>query len=226
MNGEQKRGVREEFDRWALAGRADEMARGHRDVTEQALDRVRFSSRDRALDVGCGNGWAVELMKERGAVSVFGVDLSPEMLRRAKPDLVPRICAASATRLPFQGGAFTRVLSVEALYYCPDLDGALREIRRVCANGARFLCIVDLYAENPGSRGWVQALAVDVHLLPESEYVHRLRAAGFRQVQTIRLRDRRPGFRGEDFRPTVWFPTYEDYTAYREAGGLLIEAEA
>jgi ubiquinone/menaquinone biosynthesis C-methylase UbiE len=202
------------------------MAAGHGDVTEQALDRVPFTGDDRVLDVGCGNGWAVERMRARGAGTAIGIDLSLSMLRRARGAAAGSMCAASATRLPFPSGIFSRVLSVESLYYYPDLDGALQEIRRVCADGARFLCIVDLFEENPGSHGWVEVLAVEVHLLSETEYVHRFRAAGFRRAEAVRLRDRRPGFRGTDFRPSVWFPTFQAYQAYREAGSLLIEAEA
>jgi len=214
--------VREEFDRWAAAGRGESMARGHRDVTEQAFDRVDFTAADRVLDVGCGIGWAAALTRELGAGRAYGVDLSPAMVERGGS----RMVAGSATALPFRDGAFTKLVSVESIYYYGDLDAALREIRRVAANGARFVCVIDLYADNPGAHTWVEALDVDVHLLSAAQYSERFKAAGFAQVETHQIVDRRPMDTEDAFEPSRWFPTYADYRTYRELGALLIDAVA
>jgi len=218
--------VRREFDDWAERGRGESMARGHRDVTDQALDRVAFGPGDRVLDVGCGIGWAVQLMLERGAGRGVGIDLSPEMVARAKRDDRASFVAGTATSMPFADGAFTAVLSVESLYYYADLDRAIGEIRRVCAPGARFSCVLDLYADNPGTHQWVEALDVDVHNLSAAEYRARFLAAGFSEASSLQVVDRRPVETPEEFEPSRWFPEYGSYRTYRELGALVVEAVA
>jgi len=219
-----ERNVRDEFDRWAESGRGESMARGHHDVTVQALDGVAFGAAQRVLDVGCGVGWAVHLMLERGAGRGVGIDISPKMVGRARDGAA--FVAGSATALPFADGAFDVVLSVESIYYYGDLDRALREIRRVTARGGRFVCVIDLYADNPGSASWVQALDVPVHHLSAAAYRERLLAAGFATARSEQVVDRRPIDSEEAFEPSRWFPDYASYRTYRELGALLLEAGA
>lgn len=215
-----------EFDAWARDGRGEDMAVGHGDFTRQALDRVTFGPGDRVLDVGCGVGWATSLMLERGAAAGVGVDLSVEMLARARPRPGLLFVRASAAALPFPDGSFSRALSVEAMYYCPDLDAALAEVRRVCADGARWLCVVDMYADNAGSRGWADELDLDMHLLSKVEWAEACRRAGFAEVQTVQLRDRSPVKPEAEFQASRWFPDHATYLAYREAGALVLDARA
>ena len=55
-----------EFDGWAQNNRAESMANGHWDVTVQMLDAMDISGISRMLDVGCGNGWLVRELLNRG----------------------------------------------------------------------------------------------------------------------------------------------------------------
>ncbi len=218
--------VAAEFDSWAEAGRGESMADGHGDMTAQALDRVDFDSDDRALDLGCGIGWGAREMLARGCGWAAGVDLSAAMLARAPAGAGAGYAVSRAEALPFVGGTFTRVLTVEALYYCLDLPAALRELRRVCADGARVVCLLDLYADNPGAHGWVDALDVDVHLLSAAQWAEAFRNAGFAGAETDAIVDRRPLTSAEEFEPSRWFADYASYRGYRELGGLLIDAVA
>lgn len=221
---ENETGVRDLFDQWANAGMGEEMETGHRDVAEQAVGSLRFGAADQALDLGCGTGWGARMMRGKGAARVVGVDLSPAMVARARPDLGVAYLVGSAHALPFRDAAFTRLLSVEAAYYWADLQTALGEARRVCAPAATFACVVDLYRENPGAHGWVDALDVAVHLLSIEDYADRFRRAGFSKVATRQVRDRRPVVSESHFRPNRWFRAYKDYRVYRELGALVIQA--
>ena len=214
-----------EFDRWALAGRGESMAEGHRDVVEQLLDGWTFGPTDHVLDVGCGNGWAVRQMLSRGAGAGAGVDLSPEMIVRARAasDGPSEFAVATATALPFGDGGFSHVLSVEALYYVPDPGAALAEWARVARPGARLGVMVELYAENPIGAVWQQALDVHANLLGADDYVALATAAGWRDVVARRVRERAPIEPEATFQPNRWWPSYEVYRSYREAGSLVFE---
>ena len=51
--------LREEFNRWAEAGRGDEMEQSHLPIVEPMLALIEFKPQDKVLDVGCGTGWLV-----------------------------------------------------------------------------------------------------------------------------------------------------------------------
>lgn len=220
----------EEFDRWARAGRAESMAEGHRNVTEQVLQGWSLGPSDRVLDIGCGNGWAVHWLVQHGAGTGVGVDVSSEMIHRAR--LLARDDArfdfrvSGAADLPFPDGWFSHLLSVESIYYYPRPGQALAEWRRVAAPGARLAVVIDLYAENAGSLPWVDALDVPVHVLGADELARLVHAAGWAEVQWRQVRDTRPVKSAEAFEPSRYWPSYELYRAYREAGALAVEAVA
>lgn len=215
-----------EFDQWAHNGRAESMAEGHRDATAQILEGWTLTAADRVLDVGCGNGWAVRWMLERGAGSGDGVDISPEMIDRARSLTTAGMSAAFAVsageRLPFKDASFSAILSVESLYYYPDPGAALAEWARVSRRDGRLGVMVDLFAENPAGPVWKEALDIDVHLLSESDFQRLAQEAGWRNVKTWRVIDRRPMKTEAEFTPSRWYPTYAIYRGYREAGSLAV----
>ncbi len=225
-----ERAAAAEFDRWAQAGRGESMARGHRDVTEQALADWTPGPGDRVLDVGCGNGWAVRWLVERGAGHGAGVDVSSEMIARANAatqgDDRFSFHVAAGERLPFGDASFSHVLSIESLYYYPDPAAALREWRRVAAPGAHLAIVIELYRENPGSLVWVDALDVDVHVLGASQLVDQATDAGWRDVGWRQVQERSPVLSPDDFQPSRYWPDYADYLAYRQAGALVVAGRA
>jgi ubiquinone/menaquinone biosynthesis C-methylase UbiE len=110
------------------------------------LDRLDRPPEGRLLDVGCGTG-ALEkrLAHERPGWRLTGVDLSGEMLSRARRKLRDhpnaRFRQASAEALPFPDDHFDRVVSASALHYFEDPATALREMHRVVRPGGRVLVL-------------------------------------------------------------------------------------
>ncbi|GGG13340.1 hypothetical protein GCM10010912_67230 [Paenibacillus albidus] len=78
----------------------------------------------RVLDLGCGFGWHCRYAREQQARSVIGIDLSENMLERARAMTVdPNIeyqCLAIED-IDFDNGAFDVVISSLALHYIEDL---------------------------------------------------------------------------------------------------------
>ncbi|MDP6932504.1 MAG: class I SAM-dependent methyltransferase [Myxococcota bacterium] len=218
----------QEFDRWADRGRAESMARGHRPATEQATETWSLGAGDVVLDVGCGNGWALRWMLERGAGRGIGVDISPRMIERAQKaahgDPRLQFRCGSAEELPVEDSHVTHVLNIESLYYYPDPASALLEWARVTGPGGRLAMVLDLYRENPASHCWIDALEVDVHLLSTSQCVELANAAGWGEVRHRRARDLRPPTPRELFEPSRFWPDYDMYLACHEAGSLVVEA--
>jgi SAM-dependent methyltransferase len=219
--------LKDEFNRWAEAGRGERMERGHMPAVAQVLPLMAITPTSSVLDLGCGIGWATRLMARLCPQGrVVGVDISDQMVSRAaavaeNPSNVS-FHVAAGDRLPFADSTFDRVLSVEVLYYAPDLPAVLREVARVTADGGKLYVLVDFYAENTGSHHWAAEIAVPMALLSTDEYLDHVRAAGFDNVSATRLLDPAPLASREAFLPTWGFSDWEQYKSYREAGSLLV----
>lgn len=84
----------------------------------------------RVLEVGPGRGELAErIMRELGT-EVWAVDQSERMVELTRARGVEAV-VGDVQDLPFPDGSFDCVLAAWMLYHVPDLDRALRELRRV-----------------------------------------------------------------------------------------------
>ena len=223
-----ERAAKAEFDRWADAGRAESMAHGHLGVTEAAIRTWRVDHNSTVLDVGCGNGWAVQSLVDRGAGKGRGVDISDRMIERARAATLNDerflFNVAAADRLPYENDSVSHILNVESLYYYPSPQRALHEWARVTRPGGVLAIVVDLYEENPATHTWIDALDVHVHLLSAPQIVDMAKKASWRDVSWEQVIDPRPVTQPEDFEISKYWPSYEMYLQYRETGALVVHA--
>lgn len=96
----------------------------------------------RILEIGMGTG-NLQLDLTRSGFSVWGVDLSPQMLRQTRAKArhyhaTFNICRARAQALPFPSSSFDSVLSTFPTEYIADPD-TLSELRRVLRPGGRLV---------------------------------------------------------------------------------------
>jgi len=84
------------------------------------------------LDVGCGTGSLLELLRRRG-VGVAGADISPKMIERAKKRLGEDVDlrVADSESLPWGDASFSLAVCVGSLHHYPNPLRALSEMRRV-----------------------------------------------------------------------------------------------
>ncbi|MEE2780254.1 MAG: class I SAM-dependent methyltransferase [Myxococcota bacterium] len=182
------------FDLWATNGRAESMEAGHRPRALTALAALSLRETDKVLDLGCGNGWITRWLGGRlTAGSAVGVDLSPEMVARAR-SLSEEGCRASFHEgslevLPFDDGYFDHVVSMEVFYYADDLLAALRESLRVLRPGGSVTICVDFYEENAESHSWPERTGLKMNLLSEASWMEALRTSGFQFAHGFRCLD-------------------------------------
>ena len=143
-----KRRVRASFDRAARG--YEEVAVLQREVGRRLMERLELVRIAPAtvLDAGAGTGeLSAEIGRRYAAAHTVLLDLSPAMLAtaRRRGSLIERwrrkrsfVCA-DVERLPLATGCVDLIVSNLMLQWCNDLEGALREFRRVLRPGGLLM---------------------------------------------------------------------------------------
>jgi SAM-dependent methyltransferase len=100
----------------------------------------------RLLDLGCGFGWHCRYARQQGARSVIGVDLSQNMLARARdttddPEIEYRRTAIED--LDFRADEFDVVISSLALHYVERFDLVCQNIYQCLTSGGQLVISVE-----------------------------------------------------------------------------------
>src|SRR5690349_21784585 len=220
--------IRREFNRWAEQGRGRGMEKSHWEITRQLIDLMNIQPHDNVADLGCGVGWATRVLAERASRGlVVGIDLSDQMIGQAVSEYRNPANAifivADAARIPCAHGFFTSLLSVESIYYYPNLEGVFQEVYRILLRGGKAHFLINYYKENVYSHAWAKYIDIPVHLLGATDYIKILSAAGFRETNHRRIINTTP--LPEDWEPSRWFQTRKDHMAFQAEGALLLTAE-
>ncbi len=111
------------------------------DVAASLIALARERDARQVLEVGCGTGrWLAELWPV--AHQVYGLDLSPGMLRQARQrDARFRLTCGRATRLPFPQAAFDLVFCVNALHHFDSPRVFISEARRLLRPGGALVVV-------------------------------------------------------------------------------------
>lgn len=110
--------------RWGGFARAAQLA---------LVDAAGIHAGARVLDVGCGSGEFLGLLRAHGA-SAVGIDPAAGM-REIAAAQGHDVRAGDAEDLPFPDGSFDVVTAVNALQFAQDTPAALREFARVLRTG-------------------------------------------------------------------------------------------
>jgi SAM-dependent methyltransferase len=93
------------------------------------------------LDVGCGDGFWWTFLDRRDR-EIFGVDISARELEQARSALDHVQQTDVSRALPFEGVRFKGIIGNCSLEHIPDIDGALRNLRRCAAPAGRLIMFV------------------------------------------------------------------------------------
>jgi len=174
-----------------------------------AINLLEIKPGDRVLEVGVGTGLNLPLYPH--ACSVTGIDISVEMLRKARERAKElgrtnvTLSVMDASNLEFPGDTFDHVLATYVISAVPDPVRTLQEMRRVCKPQGHVVMLNHFKSENAvlGALEWVVApvctrigFKTDLKLTPllerasmPAEQVHRINVMminGWRLVRCIK----------------------------------------
>ncbi len=150
--------VRDAYRRWAPVydntfGRI--AAEGRRNAVEIINQR-----RGRVLEVGVGTG--LSLPEYGSHLEIVGIDLSPEMLDKARARVaaeglenIAGLHEMDAGNLEFESQSFETTVAMYVLTVVPDPERVMRELSRVTKPGGEVI-LVNHFSQEEGMRGWVE----------------------------------------------------------------------
>ena len=107
------------------------------DIYHHGIESLGLKGTESLLDVGCGDGSALRLLRSNGHKGrLAGVELNEKMgIRSESIDYV----VGSADALPFEANSFDAVLSFFMLYHMADIQRTLTEWTRVLSPNGKLL---------------------------------------------------------------------------------------
>lgn len=126
---------------------------------QQAVREINKSN-GRVLEVGVGTGLSLRGYNKN--LEIVGIDLSPEMLDRARQRVreddmtnVTGIHEMDAAELDFADESFDTVVAMYVMTVVPDPERVMRELARVTKPGGSVI-LVNHFSQEQGVRGWLE----------------------------------------------------------------------
>lgn len=121
-------------------------------LNNRAFTELTVQPDDRILEIGFGGGYLLRLMLEQiSSGLVAGIDISPAMVsyctvrsyRTVRAGQV-KLLHGAAENLPFLDNSFTKVCSVNSIFYWHDANRVFQEVIRVLSpQGLLVLCFTE-----------------------------------------------------------------------------------
>ncbi len=153
---------------------------GRREILKEALLRyLKDSTNLSILDVGCGTGGNIILLKEFG--NVTGIDFSDEALRLAGGKGFDKLVRADATAMPFSDNTFDLVSALDTIEHIAEDLKVVQESFRVLKPGGIFLVTVPAY---PWLWSQHDEAIHHVRRYYRRELVNKLKEGGFKALES------------------------------------------
>lgn len=108
---------------------------------QEILTHVPDAKGQRILDLGCGNGNILKILKERICAEYYGLDISEKMIEEAEKKLgkTARLQVGDAEQQPYGDNFFDVVICNASFHHYPNPEKAAAEISRIIKPGGLLI---------------------------------------------------------------------------------------
>lgn len=161
----------------------EKMVKQHQPETYWTIDLLALNKDERLLELGCGAGFAMKLLLQEASVhKITGVDLSETVLKLARKRNRHELSKGSARfvqgdvkQLPFEDQQFTRVYSIQSIYFWDHIDETTAEIYRVLKSKGRVVLTL--------SNGKSGVLWGGINEMIEKKLIPSMNRQGFKNIE-------------------------------------------
>lgn len=156
------------------------------------LSAVDWTRAGRAVDLACGTGRIGAWLSRAGVRRIDGIDLTPEMLARAREKGVyDRLEQGDLRQTGFESGAYDLAVEVLADEHLPELGPLYTEAARLLSPSGRFVLVgyhphfvmlgIPTHYDDEAGR----STAIETHLHLMSCHVRAAHDSGFRLAEMV-----------------------------------------
>jgi ubiquinone/menaquinone biosynthesis C-methylase UbiE len=166
----------------------------NKELNDSVFEALHIEPGDRILEIGFGGGYLISrLIKKITNGKVVGVDISKDIVRAGqikferfiKNGKMELKCAKAET-LPFPAKFFTKVCSINSIFYWESINDAFSEMYRVLEqDGEVVICFT-----SKKSLEKKKLLADCIKLYDKEDVVKILHKSGFRQIEDQKAADK------------------------------------
>ncbi|MBI5599743.1 MAG: methyltransferase domain-containing protein [Deltaproteobacteria bacterium] len=119
---------------------------------KHAIASMEIRPGEKVLDVGVGTGLSLKLFPRHA--TVIGIDLSSEMLRKAREKVETdglrnvKLIEMDAMDLNFESDSFDKVFISHVVSVVPDPYRVMAEVKRVCKKGGKIVIVNHFKSKN------------------------------------------------------------------------------
>jgi ubiquinone/menaquinone biosynthesis C-methylase UbiE len=122
------------------------MHQQNRPMYEETLRLLSMRENEHVLDIGCGDGYALNMLATQQKGHFAGVDISEHIIKSAQSRNRRYIRSGTMefhcndlSKMPFEKAAFDKAFTINTVYFWSDLHTAFVEIRRVTKTDGIFI---------------------------------------------------------------------------------------
>ena len=163
---------------------------------EELIKQANIKPNQRVLDLGCGTGTLVVLLKRKYATAeIVGIDPDPKALRRAekkvrRAGVAVQLDEGFSDELPYDEGTFDRVLSSFMLHHLEEheREKTLREVLRVLKPAGTFHLLDFAGGEEKAPGRWGRLINSHARLEDNSQQriLQLMKRAGFMNAEKVK----------------------------------------
>jgi arsenite methyltransferase len=168
--------------------------RGNRRSIQAIVEATDITPAAHAADIGFGGGVGLGLLLERVGNNglVQGVEIGDDMLIRARSPFAQdvhagrlRLAHGSLTTLPLDDDSHDAAITINTVYFVPDLDAACAELARVLRPGGRAVVGIG----DPDTMARLPFTSHGFTLRPVTDVTAALHNSGLETVEQRRVDD-------------------------------------
>ena len=118
---------------------------------EAVIENLDIQKTDTILEIGFGNGYLVHRFSNKNLQKMYGIEISPDMLKVVTKKTRKKIehgkvelLLANVQDLPFESGLIDKIYTINTVYFCQDIHRGFAEIKRVLKPNGVFLNVIYL----------------------------------------------------------------------------------
>ena len=125
---------------WGIGGKLifSVMNRHNIPLYNETSQLLALSNADRVLDIGCGNGYVLNMLAKQYECKFTGIDISPSIIENAskrchrfvKSNRISLHCQ-NASSMSFADNSFEKIYTINTVYFWKNIDDTMLEIWRV-----------------------------------------------------------------------------------------------